>query len=65
MTDAELRRDIRRLARERNHHVLRLVVDGAERTPPTSRLVLETPLSPECHAELMALVDRWLAEGRV
>jgi hypothetical protein len=65
MTTAALSRDIRKLAKERNHHVLLLVVDGAQRTPPTSRMVLETPLSPECHEELMALVDRWLAEGKV
>lgn len=62
---SKLSREIHRLARERNHYVLRLVVDGAPRTPPTSCLVLETPLSPECHAELMALVDRWLTEGLV
>lgn len=65
MPESKLSREIRRLARERNHYVLLLAVDGGERTPPTSRLVLETPLSPECHAELMTLVDRWLAEGKV
>ena len=65
MTTAALKRAIRRLARERNHYVLLLEVDGAQRTPPTSRIVLETPLSPECREELMTMLDRWLKEGLV
>lgn len=65
VTEAECRREQRRLARARNHYLWRLVLDGRERRPAESRWEWEGPLPPACREELLALVRRWEKEGLI
>lgn len=55
----------RRLAREKNFYLWRCVIDGSERRPQSGRFEIWGPMHPDCAAELKALIDRWLAEGKV
>lgn len=57
--------EMRALARERDHFLWSLTLDGRQRQPPSGVLEIAGPLPPECCAELKALVDRWTREGKV
>mgnify|MGYP001598956868 CR=1 FL=1 len=65
MTDAEMRREQRRLAKERNFYLWYLKLDGRQRQQPTGCYEVEGPLPPMCYAELLALLSRWEKEGLI
>ena len=58
-------REMRSLARERDHWLWSLVLDGWERAEPRGVFEIAGPLPPECYSELKALIIRWRREGLV
>lgn len=58
-----IERAIRQLARLRDFYLLRLELCGSERQELSGYLRVEVALSPRCHKELMALMERWKRRG--
>ena len=50
---------------ERDHYLVHIYTDGAERANRAGILSFTGPLAPECYDELWALVRKWLAEGKI
>lgn len=55
----------RQLAKQRNHYLWSLTLDGGQRTEPEGVFEICGPLPPECHAELSEMVSRWTKERKV
>jgi hypothetical protein len=51
-------------ARQMDGYTWHLIIDGRDRRAPEGTFEAAGPLSPECAAELRALVRRWIEDGR-
>lgn len=55
----------RRLAKERDHFLCHVYIDGAERVNRAGVLSFTGTLAPECCEELWEMVRRWMDEGKI